>query len=202
MLTAWGSLAAWPPLEQLTSPWLACSCWPWRMCRTCQCGQSGPYVQYGEHSLQSSWESQSWSRTLCLWCLNIVRKREHFSYTRIDKVKRLRYTRNASSLKLLTAANDAPISLEQALKADLTNPGTPYEAQQSTASSALFIQSGDTHMPLSFFSNTNQQRTPYLTFATGINRPFATMGHVTYPPLNLILGTLWILEMEEAGKNV
>ena len=26
------------------------------------------------------------------------------------------------------------------------------------------------------------------------------MGHVTYPPLNVILGTLWILEMERAGK--
>ena len=24
----------------------------------------------------------------------------------------------------------------------------------------------------------------------GRNRPFATMGHVTYPPLDLILGTL------------
>ena len=34
------------------------------------------------------------------------------------------------------------------------------------------------------------------------NRPFATMGHVTYPSLHLILGTLWILEMERAGKNV
>ena len=33
------------------------------------------------------------------------------------------------------------------------------------------------------------------------NRPFATMEHVTSPSLNLILGTLQILETERAGKN-
>ena len=31
--------------------------------------------------------------------------------------------------------------------------------------------------------------------------PFATMSYVTYPPLNLTLGTLWILEMGKAGKH-
>ena len=34
------------------------------------------------------------------------------------------------------------------------------------------------------------------------NKTFATVGHVIYPPLNVILGTLWILEMERAGKKL
>ena len=34
-----------------------------------------------------------------------------------------------------------------------------------------------------------------------IQNPFPAKGHVTYPPLNLIPGTLQIAEIERAGKN-
>ena len=44
--------------------------------------------------------------------------------------------------------------------------------------------------------------TGFISLVNESNRPFATMGHVTYPPLNVILGTLWILEMERAGKKL
>ena len=34
-----------------------------------------------------------------------------------------------------------------------------------------------------------------------VNGPFAGPGHVTYPPLKLRPGTLWVLEMKRAGKD-
>ena len=51
-----------------------------------------------------------------------------------------------------------------------------------------------------FYSANENQRLKRLPLSCILNRPFATMGHVTYPPLHLIHGTLWILEMERVGK--
>ena len=33
------------------------------------------------------------------------------------------------------------------------------------------------------------------------NRPFAGPGHMTYPPLDLRPGTLWVPDMKRAGKT-